>query len=337
MGTDPVAYSLADREFTVDTDDTTLQGLIKEYGLNAQLADWPAADHPTATNVDATGTVEFNNPCLNPTAFSATAQQDPLPNNYSGSVNFSLNPFVIEPAKCKINYTCVSVERVGADQDPLIECADFNFDGVMDGSLTDGTLVFTPTRQDYIDGTYEPGEYIVTIRGQPDKASDGRTIDATFKITLVDPCDPPTISVSAAADQFYTLTDLSHPDVTVSFRVEPDFCEVEYLVIATQLNDGSSAVTNNENVVSILYTKDLLPLGQTQKVTVTATSVSKYGTFNAVSESESFVVNFLNPCFDSRFIEITAPAGGLEDYFYTILSGEQTETHEAFTVVAKQS
>jgi hypothetical protein len=90
--------------------------------------------------------------------------------------------------------------RLGEDQDPLISCSDFNFDGVIDGTNSDGTLVFTPTLEDYQNGIYEPGEYEVTIQGQPDKATDERTETVTIKITLLDPCDSPVITVPELED-----------------------------------------------------------------------------------------------------------------------------------------
>ena len=69
-----------------------------------------------------------------------------------------------------ITYTCTSVVRIGVDQDPLITCLDFTFDGVIDGTDTDGILTFTPILNDYTNGKYEPGEYQVTITGTPDNA-----------------------------------------------------------------------------------------------------------------------------------------------------------------------
>jgi hypothetical protein len=51
----------------------------------------------------------------------------------------------------------------------LISCSDFTFDGSIDGTDSDGILTFTPTLDDYQNGTYEPGEYIVTITGTPEK------------------------------------------------------------------------------------------------------------------------------------------------------------------------
>ena len=48
---------------------------------------------------------------------------------------------------------------------------------------------------DYINGNFEPGQYRVTISGTPDKATDGRTAETTTVITLIDPCDPSTVTL----------------------------------------------------------------------------------------------------------------------------------------------
>ena len=178
----------------------------------------------------------------------------------------------------------------------------------------------------------------MTLTGTPDKATDGRTADAKFTITLLDPCDPPQVTLAAEPDdQVYTLTDLAHPDVTVQFSVQPDYCPVTYSVVATQLDDGSSAVSHVDNIVSIEYTKDLLPLGQFQVVTVVATSRSKFGGSSAPATGvATFNVTFKNPCFDTRFVEIVPPAVVLDNYTHVVLSeSPQAETHPEFTVTVK--
>ena len=96
--------------------------------------------------------------------------------------------------------------RLGADQDPLISCSDFTFDGIFDGTDDDGELVITPTVEDYTNGIYEPGEYEVTITGSPDKATDGRTEEVKITIILLDPCEAAVITVPQLEDQVYTLT-----------------------------------------------------------------------------------------------------------------------------------
>ena len=117
-----------------------------------------------------------------------------------------MNQFDIVPSRCKITYTCTGVVRIGADQDPLIRCNDFTFDGVIDGTDSDGVLIFTPTLDDYQNGTYEPGDYEVTITGSPDKAIDGRSAEVKITIKLLDPCASPTITVPDLDDQVYKLT-----------------------------------------------------------------------------------------------------------------------------------
>ena len=106
------------------------------------------------------------------------------------------------------------------------------FDGILDGDADDGKFMFTPTRDDYISGTYVPGTYTVTIKGTA-AASETPLTDsdtATFDIILTDPCDPPTLTPPAdLTDQVYTLTDNAHPDyLTAAWTISPDYCEVDF-------------------------------------------------------------------------------------------------------------
>jgi len=171
----PVKYNESTLTFTVQTDDVNYDQLIHSYGVNVEFTNWPSSTNTGVSTATNGAFVEYNDPCLNPSTFSVTTQTNPAPNAFTGSVTFTLNQFTIVPSQCSITYTCTSVERIGADQDPLISCADFDFDGVIDGTSTDGQLIFTPTLTDYQNGTYEPGTYVVTITGTADKATDGRS------------------------------------------------------------------------------------------------------------------------------------------------------------------
>jgi hypothetical protein len=113
-----------------------------------------------------------------------------------------LNPFTIVPDKCKLTYECVSVDRIDGDiAKDLIPCADFNFDGLFDNSPTDGEGYFIAPISKYTDGSYPPGEYLVTISGTTIRALTPLTATATFKLTLIDPCDPP-VSITGPSPAF---------------------------------------------------------------------------------------------------------------------------------------
>ena len=114
----------------------------------------------------------------------------------------------MDPQICEVTYQCTSVER--EDTDPSsISCSNLVFDGVFDNQPSDGILTFTASSDDYINNIYTPGVYIVTITGIADGSQPLQEKTATFKITLIDPCDPPvSISGSDFTNQEYTLTDI---------------------------------------------------------------------------------------------------------------------------------
>ena len=70
------------------------------------------------------------------------------------------------------------------DGDSSITCSDLTFDSVFDGQATDGKLTFSADSQDYIDETYVPGVYEVTITGTAVGSSPLQEKSATFLMTL---------------------------------------------------------------------------------------------------------------------------------------------------------
>jgi hypothetical protein len=160
----------------------------------------------------------------------------------------------------------------------LISCNDFTFDGIIDGTSTDGILTLPITKEDYLSGKYEPGEYEVSITGTPVKATDGRTATVKFIFRLIDPCESPTITVPALEDQLYKLTSASDSYVHPEFTIVPDYCTIVYQYSVTSLSSGGSAIsapTGTDKTFTIFYgNNDDAPINpvQTQTVTITATS-----------------------------------------------------------------
>lgn len=196
------------------------------------------------TTAEAKAVVFFDNPCEDPFEFGVTEQTNPAPGKYSGEdIVFTLNQFHIVPDKCKVRYGCFNVERVdGAPSD--ISCTDLTFDGEMNFQPTDGILTFNATPDDYINQTYLPGEYRVTIIGIAYQALVFTSYNVNFVMTLLDPCDPPeSLMISADfVNQEYVITDneksYTHPAVVIA----PAFCPFSYEWSETLLSDGSSAV-----------------------------------------------------------------------------------------------
>jgi hypothetical protein len=81
----------------------------------------------------------------------------------------------------------------------------------------------------------------VTIKGTPDRATDGRSETATFTITLIDPCLSPTIVVPELENQVYKLTSASYEYVHPAFTVVPDYCDVSYDYSVTPLSDTAAS------------------------------------------------------------------------------------------------
>ena len=119
----------------------------------------------------------------------------------------------------------------------------------------------------------------------------------------------------ALQNQVYTLTDdNAAPYVHPDFTVDPDYCPLIYSYSETFLADGDSAlilptIANDDKTFNFSYTKDLVPLGQIQSATVTATSTSKYLPLAETPrvDSASFQLSFKNPCIDQDFVTINAP------------------------------
>ena len=122
-----------------------------------------------------------------------------------------------------------------------------------------------------------PGNYVVTVTGKA--VTSQQTDTATFVISLVDPCDPPvSITSQGLTNQVYTITDTNATPYTHPvFISDPVYCEIDNTYSETKLSAGDSAISTLGSTTEFFYDKDLAPLGQTQTVTVTATSNSIYG------------------------------------------------------------
>ena len=111
---DPLSYNEATREFTADSDDVTLITQILPFSVEAEFTEYPLVDNLTVSTAVATADVEFDNPCLDPFTFETIGQNNPASDEYTGTnIVFTLTKFTIDPPRCKINYACTSVEKIG--------------------------------------------------------------------------------------------------------------------------------------------------------------------------------------------------------------------------------
>ena len=75
-------------------------------------------------------------------------------------------------------------------------CEDFTFSGpVFDGTFGDNKFSITPIFSDYTDDVYPPNTYFIEITGTVTGSTTTATSEA--ELELLDPCDSPTITVSA--------------------------------------------------------------------------------------------------------------------------------------------
>ena len=120
--TKPLSYNEVDQKFTAESDDVDLITLLLPYSVEASFTNYPISDNPNVSTAVAKADVEFDNPCLDPFTFEATPQTNPPSDAYSqDDIVFNLNPFTIDPPRCKILYSCTSVVRVD-ETDSDISC-----------------------------------------------------------------------------------------------------------------------------------------------------------------------------------------------------------------------
>ena len=79
-----LAFDYARRLFTAEADDEDLIGEVKPYQISAELAAYPSSLYATVSTGLAASTLVFEDPCLDPFAFTASNQVDPSPATFDG-------------------------------------------------------------------------------------------------------------------------------------------------------------------------------------------------------------------------------------------------------------
>ena len=94
------------------------------------------------------------------------------------------------PSRCEVTYSCSGITREdGTTSD--IDCSDITYDGVIDGSSSDGKLVISADSDDYESGKITPGTYIIEITGEVNGSAGPTSDTTTIEVTFTDPCDAP--------------------------------------------------------------------------------------------------------------------------------------------------
>ena len=282
-------------------------------------------------------TIEFVDPCENPFTFTSTTQTNPPADKYTGNaIIYNLTPFAITPGYCEISYACDSITRSDGSTS-RITCSDLTAGVLFGGSGTGGSLTYSIDSTQYQSGNYPPGPYTVTIRGTAINSNPSNSRTTTFTFILVDPCSPPhSVTESPLTNKEYTITDTQqtfrHPDWTIS----PNYCPLSYTYNIADITNvpGVKAISvDNDKTFTIYYATNLLPLGQSETVTITATSKSIYNASPSTKKaSSSFVLTFKNPCIDPVLVTLAEnPQTSPSSDKYT--GSNVVFTYSPFTVV----
>ena len=146
-------------------------------------------DTVTKTSFD----LSFKNPCEDAAfiTMTPTPQTDPRSDDYSGDAfSFTYNPFIVEPAFCDVQVSCRSVQGPS----DALSCQE-----LYDGETL--TWLFTP--ENVVNDNVVPGDYVYTY----DVTVGPVTESFEVTVTLIDPCNNPSITEPITAPMEYTITD----------------------------------------------------------------------------------------------------------------------------------
>jgi hypothetical protein len=68
-----VTYDPVNRQFTIESTNGDLSGETKTISVTAEFANYSPSDHSTVSTDDASGTIQFLNPCLDPFEFTTSS------------------------------------------------------------------------------------------------------------------------------------------------------------------------------------------------------------------------------------------------------------------------
>ena len=173
--------------FSADSDDDDLIDDTKDYSINVEFENYPKATYPTASTDTSSSTITFTSACIADATVTANAMTEPSTVTYTDTeIGTTFVAFDVSPTYCVLEHWCESVTRVDAVAIALpstVSCADF--------TLTSDKLSTKIATSRYTDGSFPPGEYIVTIKGATVDSSRVLVAETTVQFTVEDPCDAP--------------------------------------------------------------------------------------------------------------------------------------------------
>ena len=203
-----VAYNGNDREFSIISINGDLIGGSKPYSVVATFTSYDPSVFTGAPTAQASGIINFNDPCVQPFDLTPRVTASPTSDNFSGQpITVQVLEFQVSPARCSVTYTCSEITRKDGSASN-ISCTDVTYDGDFDGNGNDGELVITASESDYTSGKITPGTYVIEITGTVDGSSGPASDKTTVEVTFTDPCDAPRlITAPTLVDQQYILTN----------------------------------------------------------------------------------------------------------------------------------
>lgn len=141
-------------------------------------------------------------PCENPVSLQPTEQTPPPDYYYTGTTNmidFTLDPFVVNPDSCNFEYSCAFISGPRTDLDI---CNFFDF-ATSETSFNPQTGQFTMHTTDKVG--FPPGTYWMEVTGTVGQSSTKTLVP----ITLVDPCNTAELALNPTPffDEDYFLRD----------------------------------------------------------------------------------------------------------------------------------
>ena len=129
-------------------------------------------------------------------------------------------------------------------------------------------------------------------------------LNSAFAVTILDPCDTPSITTTALTNQIYYVSSGPKSYQAAAYTVYQSWCDVTYSysssnpALDTAISFDASSLTFTFDYATDLNLSG--PVAQSYTLTMSATS-------NLVTESESFIIEMKNPCIVASVNTIALP------------------------------
>ena len=153
------------------------------------------------------------------------------------------------------------------------------------------------------------GTYSFQVKAYFANYPEVNTESSVYKVNIIDPCNPPTITKPADQTVTYTISDVDATlDLSNQFSITPDFCPTSVVYTnsntATLTNFEWDSVAETFKIPQFFDSLDIMDGEKAQK-TYTVTLDVQYG--NSVTpvlgkETVTITVVLKNPCVDKNYV-----------------------------------